>query len=171
MRAQDRKLRLALAVFEPGVSLEPAVAALLHEGVPLSRIGLVLRAEGSGFDLSPFGATKASPEAGPLRTLATDLRPISQARESDPILASPRLLDPWRSGWHLPALWADQPSAANEPRLAPDLERHVKSGAVIVAVETLTPREQWQCMRVLLQQCSSTVLALECSMSPPATEA
>lgn len=162
MRAPDRKLRFALAVFEAAVSLGPVVAALLHEGVPLPRIGLIARAayaDGLADDTTP---------AEPLRILASDLRPLSEIADDDPILASPCLLDPWRSGSHLPALWGERTSPETTPRLAPDLERHVRSGSVIVAVESLTPREQWQCMRILLQQSSSSVLALECSM-PPST--
>lgn len=164
MRAPDRKLRFALAVFAADVMLEPVVAALLHEGIPLERIGLILRAD-SLRNIAPDSA-KASSKASPLVALANTLRPLGDGPPSEQTLASPCVLDPWRSGSHLPALWNEAEPNESEPRLAPDLERHVRSGSVILAVESLTPREQWRCMRTLLQQNSSSVLALECALPP-----
>jgi len=168
MRAQDRKLRLALAVFEATVSLDPVLAALLQQGIPLSRIGLILCADYAA-RLEPETPGPSSGDV-PLDVLVRGLRPLSQTASGGPILASPCLLEHWSSGLHLPALWGDTASADGEPRLAPDLERHVKSGSVIVAAESVTPREQWQCMRVLLRQSSSSVLALECALPPPKTD-
>ncbi|MGD9804293.1 MAG: hypothetical protein AB7E81_20120 [Hyphomicrobiaceae bacterium] len=162
MRAEDRKLRFALAVFEPEVSLGPVVMALLQDGIPLPRIGMILHA--ANRDQIAIAGRQEAPAAASLHVLATDLQPISQGQTGVPILASSCLLHPWHSGWHLPSLWSSPSPTQSAPALAPDLERHVKSGSVIIAAESLTPREQWGCTRVLLQQNSSSVLALECSM-------
>jgi hypothetical protein len=86
---------------------------------------------------------------------------------SEALLASPGLVQPWRDGRRLPALWANHCEDSDQPRLAFDLERHVRAGAVVLTAESDSLREQWLCTRILLAQSSSTVLALECSLPPP----
>ncbi|MEZ5818270.1 MAG: hypothetical protein R3D44_14415 [Hyphomicrobiaceae bacterium] len=167
MCVKDRKLRIALAVFDLAGPLGSAIASLLREGIPIGRLGLILQAATA--ERLAADASRASPGDGAsMLDLVRKLTPLSQAYEGRGILASPRLLEPWRSGSRLPALWGDAPSGGEAPRLAADLERNVQDGAVILAAETANAREQWLCTRLLLQQSSSIVLALECSLPPAA---
>lgn len=162
MRAQDRKFRLALAVLEQGVDLGRVVAAFMKEDIPLDRIGLMVCEQSR--DRLSLEANRRGSRTSPLATLDANLRPIV---DSVPLLyASPCLIDPWREKLHLPALWSEGTETDSGPRLAPDLERHLKAGSAIIAAQSLTPRQQWQCMRVLLQQSSAAVLGLECSLPP-----
>src|SRR5688572_10329676 len=122
MRAHDRKLRLALAVFEAPASLRPGVAALLQEGIPLARIGLIVA---DGLRALPLSTETASASSGgnpnPLAVLVENLQPLSDGPQNGGILASPWLLDLWHAGLHRPALWAALSPAQSEPRLAADL--------------------------------------------------
>ena len=162
MTAGEQKLRIALAVFEPAGLLGPAAAALLGQGVPIARVGLIALATTAGHLISEgLGDGAAS---APLAALLADLAPLLVARNATAIVASPGLIDTWMSGWRAPALWGNDNVADEVPRLAADLERQVRRGAAILAVASSTPAEQWLCMRILLQQASSPVLALECSL-------
>lgn len=160
MTAGDHKLRIALAVFDAAGSLGPAIAALLDEGVPLARVGLVVLRSASRamLAIAEDGAAETA-----LGALIGGLSPLADGAE---VLASPSLIALWRIGLRAPALWANAPALEAEPRLAADLERHVRRGAAILSVQSTTPSEQWLCARILLEQSSSPVLALECSPPP-----
>jgi hypothetical protein len=166
MKADDSKLRIALAVFDPPAALLAGTAPLLQDGIPLARIGLILLR--SAVDRLAALRTDTAAAEGLIAALTSDLSAFASTPGGDQLMASPGLLKPWRTGWRLPALWSGTPGDG-EPRLSPDLDRHVRAGAAIVAVESLSAREHWRCARVLLAQSSSSVLALECSL--PATEA
>ncbi len=166
MTVGDHKLRIALAVFESAASLEPAIAALLAEGVQLVRVGLIVSAVTAKrltLHLSPRHGDQG---AQPLASLVDGLAPFSFPDNGHAIVASPSVVGPWNSGWRFPALWGNHVDGDDTPRLAPDLDRQVKAGAAILTVESLSLREQWLCTRVLLAQSTSTVLALECSLPP-----
>lgn len=164
MTAGDHKLRIALAVFDAADALAPAVAALIGEGVLPARVGLIMLRSAS--QLLPTIAPDAATETA-LGTLIGGLAPLADG-DGHEILASPSLIELWRVGLRAPALWANAPGQVAEPRLAADLERQVRRGAAILSVQSTTPGEQWLCARILLEQSSSPVLALECSL-PPAT--
>ncbi len=168
MTVGDHKLRIALAVFENAAALEPAISALLAEGVELVRMGLILSAATAEQLAHRIAPRLAEPPARSLADLIDALTPLSAASDAPPIVASPPVIRPWASGWRFPTLWGLQITDTDEPRLAPDLDRQVRAGAAILTVESLSLREQWLCTRVLLAQSTSTVLALECSLPPSA---
>lgn len=162
MTAGDHKLRIALAVFDAAGSLGPAIAALLGEGVPLARVGLVASRSASRalLAIAEDGAAETA-----IVALVGGLSPLADGDGAE-VLASPSLIALWRIGLRAPALWANAPAEGAGPRLAADLERHVRRGAAILSVQSTTPSEQWLCARILLEQSSSPVLALECSPPP-----
>lgn len=165
MKPGDRKLRIALAVFDPAAKLGSAIAALLREGIPPSCLGLI--ASGGAVARLRREADCEAAARDPLDHLIQDLSLITAERDgSNAVLASPGLVQPWRDGRRLPALWGNHRDDKEQPRLAYDLERHVREGAVILTAESGSLREQWLCTRILLAQSSSTVLALECSIPP-----
>jgi hypothetical protein len=167
MSAGDRKLRIAIAVFESARSLGPAIERLLDGGVPLKNIGLIaLRATARQMAASEQADGR---DGGPLTQLIKGLAPLSASHDSGiEIMASPGVVSPWYTGLRAPGLWAGEHPVEAAPRLAADLERHVERGATILAVESATPSEHWHCARILLEQSCSPILALECSL-PPAT--
>jgi hypothetical protein len=168
MSAGDRKLRIAIAVFETAGSLEPAIETLLGDGAPLSSVGLIaLRG-------TTHRMAAAAPPDGrdgrPLSQLIAGLAPLSAGRDAPrndgEILASPGVIGPWYSGLRAPGLWVGDHALEPEPRLAADLERHVLEGGIILIVESATPSEHWHRARILLEQSCSPILALECSLPP-----
>jgi hypothetical protein len=169
MTAGDQKLRIALAIFDPGAALGPAIAALLREGVPMTDLGLIASADTAARLEKSVQAGDTTATGDPLRRLVGGLELLAGGRNGHiTLVASPSLVIPWRSGWRLPVLWGHH-QVGDEPRLAPDFERQVRAGSVVLTVESHSLREQWLCTRVLLAQCSSTVLALECSLPPSAS--
>ena len=166
MTAGDQKYRIALAAFETADALVPAVEALQADGVELSRIGLILSASFSDQISRAFGRLG---QGGEYSRIADDLMPVGDGG-APVILASASLIAPWLRGLRAPALWKNDPGQERAPRLAADLEHQVLSGAVLLGVGSTTPRDQWLCTRVLLEQSSAPVLALECSPTPAGTE-
>jgi hypothetical protein len=165
MPAGDRKLRIALAVFETAGKLRPAIDAMLDEGVPLMHMGLIVLLS------TVRQMAAAEPSNGrddrPLSRLIAGLAPLS-ARPDCEIMVSPGVVSPWYSGLRAPGLWAGERAFEPEPKLASDLESHVQRGATILTVVSATPSEHWRCARILLEQSCSPILALECSL-PHAT--
>lgn len=166
MTVGDHKLRIALAVFESAAALEPAIGALLSAGVPLIHVGMIASTTTAArltLDLAPRLDDRG---ARTLAGLVEGMAALSSHSDGQSIVASPSVIAPWISGWRFPALWGSHLDAGDEPRLAPDLERHVKAGSAILTVESRSLQEQWQCTRILLAQSTTTVLALECSLLP-----
>lgn len=163
MTAGDHKYRIALAAFETIEALYPAIEALLADGIEIARIGLIVsrllaeRIPGSG--------RHEVDASEPLARIAEGLVPLSDGRSG--ILASAILVAPWLQGLRAPALWKNDPARGPAPRLATDLEHQVLGGAILLGVGSQTPRDQWHCTRILLEQSSAPVLALECS--PPSS--
>ena len=164
MPSADRKLRIALAIFESGSSLGPAIETLLGEGMQFTSLGLIVLRETAD---RMAGVVACEPsvrgERRPLSRLIEGLTPLS-ARPADAVVASPALLRPWHLGLQAPGLWAGDRTLEDEPRLAADLERHVLRGATILAVVSATPGEHWNCARILLKQSCAPILALEYSL-------
>lgn len=166
MTPGDHKLRISLAVFESAAVLGRAIEALLAEGVPLARVGLIaLRSTAQAMLAPELSHPPGTAAAGALAALLGSLACLG-SETADSIMASPGLLAPWRAGLRAPALWANAAALDPWPRLAADLERHVRRGAAILSVESSTPSQQWRCARILLEQSSSPVLAIECSPTP-----
>lgn len=157
MPPADRKLRIALAVFETCHALGPAIETLLGEGVPLASLGLIIRR-----DAAELIAASTAP-AQPLARLIAGLTPLSEM-PGDATMASPGLISPWYMGLRAPGLWAGDKSIEKEPRLAADLARQVDRGATILTVVSATPGLHWSCARILLEQSCAPILALECSL-------
>lgn len=165
----DHKLRIALAVFESARTLEPTITALLDEGVPMARIGLIVSAATAGTLAADVSQRTGAPATQSLSGLVAALVALSASPDGQAIVATPSVIGPWRSGWRFPAIWGQDVASDAAPRLAPDLERQVSAGAAILTVESPSLREQWLCTRILLAHSTSTVLALECSLpqTPP----
>jgi hypothetical protein len=168
MSAGDRKLRIAIAVFEAASSLRPAIEALLSESVPVANIGLITLST-----TARQMVTTEPPEGSrgqPLLELLGGLVPLTERHEEasrdDELMASPGVVSPWYAGVRAPGLWVGDHALEPEPRLAADLERHVLRGAIILIVESATPSEHWHRARILLEQSCSPILALECSLPP-----
>lgn len=164
MSAGDRKLRIALAAFASAGSLGPAVETLVADDVPLTRLGLIVLGSAAIGMLASERA--AGREKQPLSQLLANLVPLCDRLEAK-IVASPGMTAPWYAGLRAPGLWAGDRTTEAEPRLAPDLERHVLGGAAILTVVSSTTTEHWHCARLLLEQSCAPILALECSL--PAT--
>jgi len=167
MTLGDHKFRIALAVFECAAALEPAIEALIGAGIPLVRVVLIVSAATAAKLTLHLAPRLGDRGARTLAELVEELAALSQPGNGQSIVASPNVIEPWHSGWRFPALWGSHLDAEDEPRLAPDLQRQVKSGAAILTVESRSLQEQWQCTRILLAQSTTTVLALECSLPPP----
>jgi hypothetical protein len=167
MIAGDAKLRIAVAVVEPGGDIASMVEALLAGGVPAGRIGLIGQATTATSLVSPVtDGTAGRGGTGNVSLIAilNDLGPFGALRNSQPLEASQRLLRLWRSGWRMPALWSSERDPDDGPSLAADLERQVRKGAVLLTVMSTSPGEQLLCTRLLLKISSSPVLAIEGSL-------
>lgn len=163
MPAADRKLRIALAVFEPAGSLGPAIGRLLDDGVPLANLGLIALRTTANCIASCEGSPSKKNRS--LSRLLECLSPLSRGRGYD-VMASTALLRPWYLGLKAPGLWIGDYSIDPGPRLAADLEQHVLRGAAILTAVSATTGQHWKCTRILLEQSCAPVLALECSLPP-----
>ena len=167
MAAGNRKLRIAIAIFKSASGLGSAIEKLTSTGVAQTCLGLILSAATAH---RMTADVQAGGEAGhALRRLLDDVEGLAAERD-EAIVASPGLTGPWRDGLNAPGLWAERRAAEDEagPRLATDLERHVRQGAAILTVVSPSPTEHWHCARILLEQSCAPILALECSL-PAAT--
>lgn len=165
MVAGDHKLRITLAIFKSVGSLVPAIERLMDTGVSLSSLGLILLAATARRMTTEVRAEDRLDH--PLARLLASVDRLAGSREGD-ILASPGVTEPWFAGLSAPGLWAEGPSPEPGPRLAADLERHVREGAAVLTVVSPSPTEHWHCARILLEQSCAPILALECSL-PAAT--
>ncbi len=166
MVATAGKLRLVLSVLESLEAAATALESLLARGIPAERVRLI--AEES--TVNAWLAHAPSPAGSPcfadrtaIDSLADGLVPLDTTTSGPALLVSAELLTDWRRGWGIPALWGNDPGAADAPSLAAEFERQVRAGAAILVVQSLTLAEQWLSTRILLDLSSSPVLSLECS--------
>lgn len=169
MTVDDEKIRIALSVFDPSSNLGPTLEALLSQRVALHRIGFIALASTARLILAKTrNAASATNGASQdhLADLLHDLVPVlvGGKSEADPLVITPRLLQPRRTGWRVPALWGNTFVPEHELHLVTDLERQVRKGDAILTVESASATEQWHCTRILLDKSSFPVLALEYSL-------
>ncbi len=173
MTVDEEKIRIALSVFDPSSNLGPTLEALLSQRVAMHRVGFIALASTARSILTKVEAADTAGRAAAgdhLADLLTDLTPVllDGTAEVDPLVITPRLLHSRRTGWRVPALWGNTYAPEHELHLVTDLERQVRKGAAILAVESASVTEQWHCTRILLEKSSSPVLALEYSLPPNA---
>jgi hypothetical protein len=156
------KLRLALAVYEAGAGLDATLDRLSARGIGNERLGII-----APLDAVPSGTVSSTSHASAAPRLASLLAgatPFARWR-GQALPTSPLLVERWRAGLRVPALWAPCKTYPAEPCLHPELAAWIDAGAFVLAIEPANPQDLWTATRVLLECSACPVQTIEYSLA------